>query len=75
MWNFQKKLQENKEYQLLQECYNENMKKRPFVCNMCGKAFRSKGNLKAHYMKIHDIDIDKLRKERSQEENAIGNTP
>ncbi len=51
------------------------MKKRPFVCNMCGKAFRSKRNLKAHYMKIHDIDIDKLRKERPQEENAIGNTP
>ncbi len=68
---FPKRLQENKDYQLLQESYNENKKKRPFVCNLCGKNFRNKVNLKAHYLKIHGIDVDKLREEREHKEQEM----
>jgi len=53
------KLKENKEYQLLQESYNENRKKRPFVCYICGKSFRNKKlGLKEHLKRVHGIDID-----------------
>jgi len=61
---FSNKLKENKDYQLLQESYEENKKKRPFVCNLCGKTFRSKRSLKDHYKNIHGIDINQLRAEK-----------
>ncbi len=66
-----KKLQENKDYQLLLESYNENKKKRPFVCHLCGKTFHNKTGLKAHYLKIHGIDVDELRKEREKKEQEM----
>ncbi len=55
----QTKLNENKEYKLLLEAYNENKNKRPFVCNICGKTFKSKKyGLKPYLKKVHGIDID-----------------
>ncbi len=55
----QSKLNENNEFKLLQEAYNENKNKRPFVCNICGKTFKSKKyGLKPHLKKVHGIDVD-----------------
>ncbi len=68
----QKKLKENKDYQLLQESYNENKRKRPFVCNLCGKTFRSKRSLKDHYLKIHGVNIDQLRAEKEPQNKVDG---
>ncbi len=66
------RLEENKDYKLLQKSYAENKKKRPFVCHMCGKNFRNKKSLKDHYKKIHGIDYDQLRKERENKKNGEG---
>jgi len=63
---------ENKDLKLLEKSYEENRKKRPFVCHVCGKNFRNKKGLKDHYKKIHNIDYDLLRKERENEKNQGG---
>jgi len=68
----QERMKENKEFKLLQKSYEENKKKRPFVCHMCGKNYRNKKSLKEHYKKIHNIDYDQLRKERENKKNEEG---
>jgi len=68
----QDRLKNNEDYKLLQQSYEENKKKRPFVCHICGKNFRNKKGLKRHYKKIHGIDYDQLRKERENKKNEEG---
>jgi len=68
----QEKMKENKELKLLEKSYEENKRKRPFVCHLCEKSFRNKKSLKEHYKKIHNIDYDQLRKERENKKNEEG---
>ncbi len=50
---------ENEDYKLLIESYNINKRKKPFVCTICGKAFRSKRvGLKPHLERMHGIKVD-----------------
>jgi len=67
------RLKENEDYQLLLESYEENKKKRPFICNICGTSFRSKKDgLLPHLIKVHGINP--LQRENENKENESVNT-
>jgi len=68
----QERMKENKDLKLLEKSYEENKRKRPFVCQYCGKTFRTKKGYKDHLKRIHGEDVDQLRKERKNKKNEEG---
>jgi len=70
----QNRLNDDKDYRLLQESYEENKRRRPFVCNMCGKTFKSKKyGLKPHLKKVHGIDVDAQQVPKENKTDKGGN--
>jgi len=53
------KLRKDEDYQKLIETENRSKRFRPFLCAICGKNFKRKMVLKAHYKRKHGIDYDK----------------
>ncbi len=52
------RLRDNTDYQLLLDSYEENKRRKPFICTICGKAFRSKrSGLRPHLKRMHNITI------------------
>ncbi len=70
------RLKDNEDYQLLIESYNLNKRKRPFVCSICGKAFKSKRvGLKPHLQRMHNIKVDTKIKTEIKTEPELKTEP
>ncbi len=65
---------ENEDYKLLIDSYEANKRKKPFVCTICGRAFKSKKvGLKPHLERMHNIEVDTERIDNDNKEDNTAN--